>query len=194
MPSTVITLTHTKPAASLLPWATLPDGVHRTAIGLSEALEGIAGGLVEAQVDVALGASSAAAAWGTVTISSGSGAIVATINGVAISVTWATSDANTATLLAAAINASTHQLVSGIVTASASGGVVTITALAKCKAGNAVTLAVSGTGATASGARLQGGAGSDIAPTTYLAFPATSADGTRPYNALTLAVLEAYFF
>lgn len=40
-------------------------------------------------------------------IASGSGSITATINGTAVAVTWATSDANTAGLLAAAINANT---------------------------------------------------------------------------------------
>lgn len=97
------------------------------------------------------------AASGTVTIASGNGTITATINGVGIPITWATSDANSAALLAAAINASSDALVSGIVTATSALGVVTITSVVKGKMGNAVTLAASGTGATASGARLTGG-------------------------------------
>lgn len=97
------------------------------------------------------------AASGTVTIASGNGTITATINGVAIAVDWATSDTNTAALLAAAINASSDALVSGVVTATSALGVVTIAAVLKGKTGNAITLAASGTGATASGARLTGG-------------------------------------
>lgn len=97
------------------------------------------------------------AATGTVTIASGSGSITATINGVAVSVTWATSDTATATALAAAINASANALVNQHVTASSAAGVVTITAFLPGPAGNAITLAASGTGATASGARLAGG-------------------------------------
>lgn len=96
-------------------------------------------------------------ATGTVTLSGGSGTITATINGVAIAITWATSDTNSASLLAAAINASTNALVQNIVTASSAAGVVTISAVVPGVVGNCVTLAASGTGATASGARLTGG-------------------------------------
>lgn len=94
---------------------------------------------------------------GTVTIASGSGTITATINGVAIAITWATSDTNSAALLAAAIIASTNALVAPFVTATSALGVVTITFLRAGVDGNTVTLAASGTGATASGARLTGG-------------------------------------
>jgi phage tail sheath gpL-like len=79
------------------------------------------------------------------------------INGVAVTVTWATSDTATATALAAAINASANALVS-LVTASSAAGVVTLTADHAGLPGNAYTLAASGTGVTASGARLTGGA------------------------------------
>ena len=96
-------------------------------------------------------------ATGTVTLSGGSGTITATINGVAIAITWATSDTNSASLLAAAINASTNALVQNIVTATSAAGVVTISAVVPGVVGNCVTLAASGTGATASGARLTGG-------------------------------------
>lgn len=98
-----------------------------------------------------------ARASGTVTLSGAAGTVSATINGIVISATFATSDANTASLLAAAINASANTLVSGIVTASSALGVVTITAVEYGKTGNAVTLAAGGTGATASGPRLTGG-------------------------------------
>lgn len=103
---------------------------------------------------------------GTVTITSGSGSITATINGVGTSVTWGTSDTATATALATAINAATNDLVEFHVKATSSAGVVTITALAPGQWGNAITLAASGTGATASGARLTGGAGADVTPVT----------------------------
>lgn len=95
---------------------------------------------------------------GTVTISSGSGTITATINGVDVAITWASSDTNSATLLAAAINSSTNALVRGLVYASSSAGVVTITAIRGGLPGNNITLAASGTGATASGANLASGA------------------------------------
>ena len=98
-----------------------------------------------------------AKATGTFTIASGSGTITGTINGVAIAITWATSDTNSAALLAAAINASANALIAGIVTATSAAGVVTVTAVKGGLAGNAVTIAASGTGNTASGARLTGG-------------------------------------
>lgn len=101
--------------------------------------------------------SDAVAASGTVTISSGSGTITATINGVAITATWTTSDTHTGDLLVAAIAASSNALVKGVVTSSNAAGVVTISAAVKGVMGNCVTLAASGTGATASGGRLTGG-------------------------------------
>lgn len=96
-------------------------------------------------------------ATGTLTIESGTGSVGGSINGVAITVTWATSDTASATALAAAINASGSALVSQHVTATSDAGVVTLTAKAPGPVGNAVTLAASGTGVTASGARLTGG-------------------------------------
>lgn len=98
------------------------------------------------------------AATGTITISSGSGAIGAVINGVTISITWATSDNNSATLLANAINESEDALVQGLVDATVATNVVTITAQRGGWSGNAITLAATGTGATASVARLATGA------------------------------------
>ncbi len=100
-------------------------------------------------------------ATGTYTLSGGSGTETATINGVAIAITWATSDLNSAALLAAAINASTNALVQYLVTAtSAAGtgtdGVVTVTATPGT-GGNQVTTAASGTGNTAGQTRLTGG-------------------------------------
>lgn len=124
-------------------------------------------GLEHGSIVVTIAGTSAAYASGTVTISSGTGSITATINGVAIAVTWGTSDTATATALAAAINASTNALVKGLVTATSAAGVVTVKAFQPGKLGNAITLAASGTGATASGARLTGGAGDDVAPVTF---------------------------
>lgn len=96
-------------------------------------------------------------ATGTLTLASGSGTVGVTINGVAVTVTWATSDTASATALAAAINASGNALVSKHVTATSAAGVVTLTAINPGYVGNAITIAASGTGATASGARLTGG-------------------------------------
>lgn len=108
--------------------------------------------------------SDGAQASGTATITGGSGAEAAVINGVSISVTWATSDANTAGLLAAAINASVDPLVREHVYASAASNVVTITAVRGGTRGNTISLSVTGTGNVASGAALAGGA----APTTVV--------------------------
>lgn len=108
------------------------------------------------------------AATGTVTISSGSGSIAAVINGVTISITWATSDTNSAALLAAAINASSNALVQNLVTATSALGVCTVTAGVKYGvAGNAFTLAATGTGATASGARLTSGSNGTVTTFAY---------------------------
>lgn len=97
-------------------------------------------------------------ATGTLTIESGSGSVGGTINGTAVTVTWATSDTASAAALAVAINAAAD-IVSKHVVATSSAGVVTLTAKCGGHAGNAVTLVASGTGVTASGARLTGGSG-----------------------------------
>lgn len=108
-----------------------------------------------------------APATGTVTLATGSsGTYTATINGVAIQVTYATSLSATAALLAAAINTSSNALVQYLVSAVAVGPVVTIVALQPGITGNCITLAASSSAgtATASGARLTGGAGGSNIP------------------------------
>jgi len=63
-------------------------------------------------------------------ISSGSGSVQITINGVATAVTWATSDTNSAGLLAAALNASTDALVKGLITANNLTATITCSSVA----------------------------------------------------------------
>lgn len=77
------------------------------------------------------------------------------------------SDTDTATALAAAINASSSALVSEHVTASSSAAVVTITALYGGTPGNAITIASADGTITASGARLTGGADGTEASYSY---------------------------
>lgn len=123
----------------------------------------LSGSRIAASFDIYPDGATAVAAAGTVTLATSSGTVGATINGVSITTVFATSDTVTATALAAAVNASTDALVRHHVTATSSAGVVTITAAKKGNMGNAITLAASGTGATASGARLTGGAGGNVA-------------------------------
>jgi len=98
---------------------------------------------------------------GTVTILNGNSTVSITINGVAISRAWATSDTATAAAFVTDINGSANALVKNHVSATSAAGVITITAKAPGQWGNAVTLAAAGTGMTASGARLASGAGAD---------------------------------
>lgn len=67
-------------------------------------------------------------------------------------------DEETATNLAAAINASVTALVTGVVTASASAEVVTVAAAQSGLVGNSIAIASADATITASGARLAGGA------------------------------------
>lgn len=101
-----------------------------------------------------------AQASGTITISGADGGTYeAIINGVTVS--WTGTNGNDTTTAASgvtAIQASTNALVRGHVTATNSSGVITVTAVRGGHLGNAVTLAATGTGATASGARLASGA------------------------------------
>lgn len=93
------------------------------------------------------------------------GTVGGTINGVTVTVASGTDTGYVvAVALAVAFNASSNALIAGIVTAVASNptgddGRVTFTAVRSAlgASGNAVTLAASGTGVTASGARLTGG-------------------------------------
>ncbi len=137
-----------------------------TAVNLTDTMNSLKAGRFDVQTlrcDV-----TPVAASGTVTLSSGSGTITATINGVAIAITWATDDTVSAALLAAAINASSNALVTGIVTATSALGVVTITSVLKNKTSNAITLTASGTGATASGSgRLTSGSNGTSTSFTY---------------------------
>jgi phage tail sheath gpL-like len=120
--------------------------------------EGLAGGTRQGIVTVLTnGGTNGAAASGTITMASSSGTVGAIINGVTVSVTWATSDTASSAALAAAINASVNALVAPFVTATSALGVTTITAKNKGSQGNAITLAATGTNVTASGARLTGG-------------------------------------
>lgn len=98
----------------------------------------------------------AVAATGTITFATSSGTVGATINGTLVTVTWATSDTLSAAALAVAINAAAG-IVSDHVTATSALGVITLTAKNKGVAGNAITLALSGTNVTVSGTRLTGG-------------------------------------
>lgn len=120
-------------------------------------VESFSAGRLRGTLEVRRDNGDAVAASGTVTLSTASGTVGATINGVSITVTWATSDTNTATLLKNAINASVNALVAPYVSATSAAGVVTITAKTPGAAGNVITLAASGTGALASGNRLTGG-------------------------------------
>lgn len=110
-----------------------------------------------------------ARATGTVTCATVIATNTVTINGTAITaVTGAAgnnqfdrsgTDTQTAANLAAAINASTTDIISKNVVASSSGAVVTLTAIAAGHSGNAITLASSGATVAVSGARLTGGTG-----------------------------------
>lgn len=104
------------------------------------------------------------AASGTVTVvGADGGTYTTTVNGVAINATGTNGDDTaTAASIAAAINASTNALVAGHVRATAALGVVTITAASDGPDGNAITLAATGTGATASGTRLANGSASTV--------------------------------
>lgn len=94
---------------------------------------------------------------GTLTLSSASGTVGGIINGVTITVTASGGDTATAAAIAAAINASANPLVLGAATATSNGAGVTVTSVRGGGSGNYITLAASGTGVSASGARLTGG-------------------------------------
>lgn len=129
-------------------------GKGRVSREVAKLIEGLGTGSFTGSLDVT---AAAVAASGTLTISGGSGAVGGTIGGQLVTVTWATSDTLSAAALAAAINANATTL--QYVVATSLAGVVTITSLVPGTVGNGVTLVASGTGVSASGARLASGAG-----------------------------------
>lgn len=96
----------------------------------------------------------------TTVVSGADGGTYATIvNGVTINATGTNgNDTTTAASIVMAIAASTDALVRGHVTATSSAGTVTLTAVRGGHLGNAITVSVTGTGYTATGARLASGA------------------------------------
>jgi hypothetical protein len=97
----------------------------------------------------------------TVTISGADGGnYTVLVNGVTTGNVAGTNGNDTATAasIVAAINGLTDALVRGHVTAANSSGVITLTAVRGGHLGNAITVSATGTGATAGGTRLTGGA------------------------------------
>lgn len=97
-------------------------------------------------------------ATGTITLSAHVAADTVTVNGVTLTADTdyavGGTDTLTAVALAAAINA--NSTLDGMVVATSSGAVVTVTAISPGELGNAVTLAISAHGSV-SGARMTGG-------------------------------------
>ena len=87
-----------------------------------------------------------AKAGATLILSGGSGSVGGVINGVTVTATWATSDTNSAGLIATAVNASSNALVQGFVRASNAFATLT---LATMTAGSLIRIRL-GSGARAS--------------------------------------------
>lgn len=165
MANTIISISHPSPFNLKL------DGASRRRNEAIQLVVGFLRGLVSGTqkgtavtINAGTSTSALAAASGTVTYVTPSGTQTVTINGVAITAASGASAALTAAAVAAAINASTNALVQYLVAAVPTAGVVTIVALQPGITGNTITLAASGTGATASGARLTGGVGGSNSP------------------------------
>ncbi len=135
--------------------------------------------LVDMSYDTVLGGTRVAGSGGTlargqVTFTSGSGAVGATINGRLVTVTWAVSDANTARLFAAAVSADPvigGLIVPNVVTAvgATTPGVISLYANVGPYGqtlANAITLVLSGTGTTVSGATFVGGVNATLVQAT----------------------------
>jgi hypothetical protein len=120
MPSVIISVSHRK--QFVLPrknTGTLPRKDELIA-ELRNLMSALASGALNADaLSVSIGTSSAPAtrAAGLLQFSSGTGAVGATINGVAVTVTWATSDTASMTAFCAAVRASSNALVKGLVSA-----------------------------------------------------------------------------
>lgn len=155
MATSIISLTH---ALANFPATTNNTSTRAQARNLSNYFAAASAGAYP--ITALLVGDNAVSATGTLTIASGSGAVGGVINGTTVTVTWATSDTATATALAAAINA--NATTKKFIVATSAAGVVTLTAFPAGALGNSVSLTASGTGVTASGAKLTGGANDAI--------------------------------
>lgn len=165
MANTIISITHATPfSLGINGAARRGNQAVQLVIGLLKALVSGTKKGTALTINAGTATTALASATGTVTLSGASGTVGATINGVSVTVAYATSDTVTAAALATAINASSNALVKYLVAATSAAGVVTIYALQPGITGNCITLAASGTGATASGTRLTGGAGGSNNP------------------------------
>lgn len=162
--TTIITVTHDVPVTRLGALGGATNRSREAILAAADLLTRLATGQDKGSVEIQAGGTSQVRGSGTITLSSASGAVGATIGGTLKTVTASGGDAATATALAAAINADTT--INKKVYASAAGAVVTLKALVPGVLGN-IALVASGTGSTVSGATLTGGAGADVAPVVH---------------------------
>jgi len=148
------------------------DNRQSSGFKLEDGIPQIISGIRPAKVILGLNAVQAS---GTVTLTSHIATNTVTINGVVFTCVASGATGNqynvgtdtvTAANLAAAINASVSAAIAGLVTATSSGTVVTITAVTPGLLGNLITLAISANGSV-SGANATGGTQGSITSTNY---------------------------
>lgn len=154
--TTVLTITHHEAAFPTPERLALDRGLACSEV--ARFFDALGNGGHIATVEMVRDGGNATAASGTVTAAGASGSVSVVVNGVTFTVTADAGDNAAIAALAAAITASVDPLVAPFVTASAALSDLTVTAKTKGSAGNTITLGASGTGLTASGNRLSGGA------------------------------------
>jgi hypothetical protein len=179
-----ITLLTAYPPAEVLPKFLQPMYPNRTGAMLVNLIERWAMGsvpgemLVDMSYDTVLGGTKVAGSGGTmssgsITITTGSGVVGATINGTLVTVTWAVSDRATAQALCVAIaqNAVIGGLIIPNLVPSTVSTPATITLYANVgpygqALANAITTVASGTGVTVGGATFTGGVNATLVQAT----------------------------
>lgn len=182
MATTVVHLTHAETTAQLQEYlGSAGDDPRRAANDLARYLRACASGS-ESGVTMTVGEDDSVAASATATIESAAATDSITINGVEFAGVanggsptgnqWevgagGTADADSATALAAAINASETAKIAGYVTATAASNVVTITAVHSGVSGNMFTLTDTGTTITVTGDGFLAGGAERTDPTSH---------------------------
>lgn len=141
--NTTVQISHPKP---LDLGATNRRQNREVAQALVDLIQGGSNGTADQLTCIANQSGMGSKAGATLLLSGGSGAVGGIINGVTVTATWASSDINSAGLIATAINASSNALVQGFVRASNVAASVT---LATMTAGSTISVRV-GSGAVAS--------------------------------------------
>lgn len=148
------------------------SAAYRLVLGTIDANDALHLGAPSGRITVQNTDAADVAASGTLTLSSASGVVGTTLNGVTVTVTASGGDSATATALSSAINS--DATLNPLFTSSVVSNVITVTSRTPGIAGNSTTFVAVGTGVTASGSGFLSGGTGGVSHNVELTFPVPS--------------------